>query len=216
VLIIPKIAARTGPGDGAQCGYDAGVELIPCEVSTAEEVAAAFENIPEDADAIFFLPDRLLNERIGDWLEIAIELKLPTSGPNPMAVADGHLTAYGIDLVASARQEAARLADQILQGIKPADLPVETAEFYTAINLNTAKTIDLDISDEILLRQTLSSLKTCPKMIVMLSAALSLAAKAVFKKVFFRWRAQSANEKTPPQTAPLGAIRRGKRFSDRF
>ncbi|HNT77856.1 MAG TPA: ABC transporter substrate-binding protein [Anaerolineae bacterium] len=129
-----------------------GVELILCEVSTAEEVAAAFENIPEDADAIFFLPDSLLNERIGDWLEIAIELKLPTSGPNPMAVADGHLTAYGIDLAASARQEAARLADQILQGIKPADLPVETAEFFTAINLNTAKAIGLDISDEILLQ----------------------------------------------------------------
>ncbi len=129
-----------------------GVELIARETSTPEEVAAAFENIPEDADAIFFLPDSVVNARIGDWLETAIELELPTSGPNPAAVEAGHLTAYGIDLTASARQEAARLADQILRGIKPADLPVETAEFYLAINLKTAEAIGLDISDEILIQ----------------------------------------------------------------
>jgi hypothetical protein len=32
------------------------------------------------------------------------------------------------------------------------------------------------------------------------------AAKAAFKEVFFRLRAQPANEKTPPYPAPLGAI----------
>jgi putative ABC transport system substrate-binding protein len=130
-----------------------GVELITREARTPEEVTAAFENIPEEADAIFFLPDSVINARIGDWLKIAIELELPTSGPNTTTVEDGHLTAYGIDLTASARQEAARLADQILKGIKPADLPVEMADFFSAVNLKTAEVIGQDISDEIL-RQT--------------------------------------------------------------
>jgi putative ABC transport system substrate-binding protein len=128
------------------------IELITREASTPEEVEAAFENIPDEADAIFFLPDSVITARIDDWLEMANELGLPTSGPNLAAAEDGHLTAYGIDLAAAARQKAARLADQILQGIEPADLPVETAEFFSAINLKTAAAIGLDIPDEALLQ----------------------------------------------------------------
>jgi putative ABC transport system substrate-binding protein len=46
--------------------------------------------------------------------------------------------------------QAARLADQILKGIKPADLPVETTEFFLAINLKEARAINLTIPDSIL------------------------------------------------------------------
>jgi putative ABC transport system substrate-binding protein len=47
-------------------------------------------------------------------------------------------------------KQAARLADQIFKGARPADLPVEMAEFFLAINLKVAKTIGLTIPDEIL------------------------------------------------------------------
>jgi putative ABC transport system substrate-binding protein len=129
-----------------------GVELITREASTPDQVADAFANIPERADAIFFLPDSLINDRVDDWVQMAIELGLPTSAPNLAAVEEGHLTTYGLDLEVAAREKAARLADQILQGIKPADLPVETGEFYSAINLKTAKAIGVDVPDEILLQ----------------------------------------------------------------
>jgi putative ABC transport system substrate-binding protein len=144
----PVLALETVSETATQLG----IELITREASTPEEITVAFENIPEEADAIFFLPDSVVNARIDDWLETAIELKLPTSGSNTSLVEDGALTTYGIDLTVSARQEAARLADQILRGIKPGDLPVEMAEFYLAINLKTAEAIDLDIPDEILLQ----------------------------------------------------------------
>ena len=124
-----------------------GVELITREASTPEEITAAFKNIPQEADAIFFLPDSVVNAQITDWLKIAKELKLPTSGSNIQLVEEGALTTYGIDLTVSARQEGARLADQILRGTKPADLPVEMAEFFSAINLKTAQAIGLDIPD---------------------------------------------------------------------
>ena len=127
------------------------VGVIKRQVGSSEEVATAFENIPNEADAIFFLPDTVVSARIGDWLEMAIELKLPTSGPEPTGVEYGHLTAYGIDIAASAKQQAARLADQILRGTKPSDLPIEMAEFFLAINLKTAEAIGLDIPDEVLL-----------------------------------------------------------------
>jgi putative ABC transport system substrate-binding protein len=128
------------------------VELITREVRNPEEITAAIENIPEEADAIFILPDSLVATRISDLVEVATELQLPTSGANSEDVkAQGVLTSYSMEQL-NAGKQAARLADQIFQGIKPADLPVETTEFYLAINLKTAEAIDLDISDEILLQ----------------------------------------------------------------
>jgi putative ABC transport system substrate-binding protein len=47
-------------------------------------------------------------------------------------------------------EQVARLADKILQGTAPADLPVETADFFLSINLQTAQAIGLDISDDVL------------------------------------------------------------------
>jgi putative ABC transport system substrate-binding protein len=123
-----------------------GVELLTREVRNLEEITAAIENIPEEADAIFLLPDSLLGGRATEF----VELQLPTSAANPEDLKmHGVLTSYGIEQISCGKQ-AARLADQILRGVKPADLPVETAEFYLAINLKTAKAIGLDISDEIL------------------------------------------------------------------
>ncbi|MBN1815313.1 MAG: ABC transporter substrate-binding protein [Anaerolineae bacterium] len=127
------------------------VELITREVHSPEQVMDAIEHVPEEADAIFFLPDSLVSARMSDHIKTAVELRLPTSGANTEAVKDGLLTSYGMEQTSSGKQ-AARLADQIFQGIKPADLPVETAEFYLAINLKTAEAIGLDISDEILLQ----------------------------------------------------------------
>jgi putative ABC transport system substrate-binding protein len=125
-----------------------GVELITREVRKPEEITAAVENIPEEADAIFLLADSLLGTHATEF----VKLQLPTSAANPSDLTDhGVLTSYGIDQT-SAGKQAARLADQIFQGVKPADLPVEMAEFYLAINLKTAEAIGLDISDEILLQ----------------------------------------------------------------
>lgn len=127
--------------------------LIVREAATPEKVEKAFSNIPVQADAIFFLPDSLTNDNIEKWLKKAVERKLPTSGSNTALVEDGVLTTYGIDLKISARKDAARLADQILRGVKPEDLPVETAEFFSAINLKTAGDLGIKIPDDIL-RQT--------------------------------------------------------------
>jgi putative ABC transport system substrate-binding protein len=126
------------------------VELITREVITTEEADAAFKNTPKEADAIFFLPDRMVNVHGTDSIKLATKLRLPTSGANIKIAYDGALTAYGVDLPVAARQQAARLADQILKGARPADLPVEIAEFYLAINMKTAEAIGLTVPDEVL------------------------------------------------------------------
>jgi putative tryptophan/tyrosine transport system substrate-binding protein len=126
-----------------------GVTLIPREVRNADEVEAAITNIPEEADAVFKLADSLIGARTNDLVKASIKLKLPMSAANADAVNDGTLTGYGPSASGSGKQ-AARLAGQILKGVKPGDLPLETSESYFSINLKTAQAINLDISDETL------------------------------------------------------------------
>jgi putative ABC transport system substrate-binding protein len=47
-------------------------------------------------------------------------------------------------------EQAAHLAEQIHRGIKPSDLPVGTAEFFIAVNLQTAQAIGIEIPEELL------------------------------------------------------------------
>ncbi len=61
----------------------------------------------------------------------------------------GALIGYGPEFYAMGEQ-VARIADQILEGVQLSDLPVETAEFFLSINLQTADAIGIDISEEIL------------------------------------------------------------------
>lgn len=127
-----------------------GVELITREANSPETIEAAFADIPEEADALFLLPDSVVNARADEWIDLAIELKLPTSGTNLDLMREGTLTSYGIDMTVSAKEQAARMADQILRGIPPSDLPVEMADFFTGINLQTANAIGFEVPEETL------------------------------------------------------------------
>ena len=90
----PVLALEAADAAAAELG----IEMITREVRSPEEVTTAMENIPEQADAIFFLPDSLVSTRMLDLIEAAVELGLPTSGANTGIVEYGLLTAYGMDL----------------------------------------------------------------------------------------------------------------------
>ncbi|MFH1153051.1 MAG: ABC transporter substrate-binding protein [Pseudomonadota bacterium] len=127
-----------------------GVKLITREVNDPETLDDAVTNIPAQADAVFHLPDSLIGTRLSDLTAAAGKRNLPISAANILDVKNYNmLTGYGFDQHLCGRQ-AARLVDQIFKGTRPMDLPVETAEFYLAINLKIAKSIGLDISEEIL------------------------------------------------------------------
>jgi putative ABC transport system substrate-binding protein len=100
-------------------------------------------------DAIFIGPDSLVGAAFADWAKAAIERKLPLSGSSVSHVQAGMLFSYSYDNVASG-QQVATIADQVLKGTKPADIPVQTSEFFLTINYKTAQAIGLDISNDIL------------------------------------------------------------------
>ena len=126
-----------------------GLEIIAREARTPEEIDTALADIPEDVDALYLLPDSQTEAKLADILVVAEARHLPTSVANVDRVADGPLYSYAMKLKPTGAQ-AARIASQILKGIQPADLPVETTEFFLAINLKTAQALDLTISDSIL------------------------------------------------------------------
>jgi len=126
-----------------------GVELVLRQARDDNEVIAAIETVPSDVDAIFLLPDTLMGNHIVDWVDVAIRLGLPLSGPGRSYVEMGALITYGVDLYAGGAQSA-RLADEILKGANPGDLPIESNPLVLVINLKTAEAIGLDIPDEIL------------------------------------------------------------------
>lgn len=126
-----------------------GVELMGREARTAEEVQTALNAIPEDADAMFVFADQVVVADVAAVVDAALERDLPLSTPNSLGPQLGALMSYGSDLNAAGNQ-AARLADQILRGSSPDDLPVETPEFFLTLNLNTAEAIGLEIPDEVL------------------------------------------------------------------
>jgi putative tryptophan/tyrosine transport system substrate-binding protein len=156
---IRKIYVPYNPGDRSpvlalktvrRAALKLGVKLITREVTDPETLNDAIMNIPPEADAVFLLPDSLVSTRLPDLVKVANKLKLPTSGANVTVVKKySVLTSYGFDQHQYGKQ-GARLADQIFKGVRPADLPVETAEFYLAINLKIAGAIGLVIPDEIL------------------------------------------------------------------
>ncbi|MBN1313415.1 MAG: ABC transporter substrate-binding protein [Anaerolineae bacterium] len=123
------------------------IEIVLGEVQSVEEAVAAIESLPEDIDAIFRIPSPTLDPRNRELSQAAIRRGVPIGGN--LIMDEAVLITYAADDFEMGKQ-AARLADQIHRGVKPADLPVETAEFYITINLKTAEMIGLDIPDEIL------------------------------------------------------------------
>jgi putative ABC transport system substrate-binding protein len=124
------------------------VELVLDEVSSSEEVTTAIETLPEST-AIFFVPMPSLEPRVNELIETATECKIATASLEPYHLETGVLVTNDINLFSIGKQ-VARLADQVLRGVAPADLPVETGEIFLGINLKTAKAIGLYIPDEIL------------------------------------------------------------------
>ncbi|MGD8345009.1 MAG: ABC transporter substrate-binding protein [Desulfobacterales bacterium] len=126
-----------------------GVAIIEKMAHNDQEVFELLGHLPEHLDAIFLVPGTTVNIHLQKVLAIARARRLPVSGPSLIQVEEGALTAYGFNHYAAGMQ-AARIADQVLRGTDPGDLPVETAESFLSINLKAAEEINLQIPYSIL------------------------------------------------------------------
>jgi putative ABC transport system substrate-binding protein len=130
-----------------------GLEVQPLGVREPEDFAAAFAAMARDRpDAILMVADALtvLNRR--RVFEFAAQQKLPAIYEYDFLVRDGGLMSYGPDM-GEVYDRAADLADRILRGARPADLPFEQpTRFRLVINKKTLETLGLTIPAAILMR----------------------------------------------------------------
>ena len=125
-----------------------GIKMELHQVYSVEEAVTAIETLRGDIDAVFRIPSPTLDPRNEELSRASIERGIPIGASLPLD--ESVLMTYGSDFFETGKQTA-RLVHQVLEGIKPADLPVETAESFLTINLRTAEKIGLEIPNDILI-----------------------------------------------------------------
>jgi putative ABC transport system substrate-binding protein len=123
------------------------LEMVLAEIGSVEEGIAAIGRLPPDIQAIFRIPSPTLDPRNNDLSRAAIDCSLPMVAGHPLD--EDVLLMLKSDLFDVGRRSS-RIVHQILNGIKPSSLPVETSEVTMVINLKTAGAIGLEIPDMVL------------------------------------------------------------------
>jgi putative ABC transport system substrate-binding protein len=129
------------------------VELLPVEAGTASAIDSAFTAmIGEHSDALIVPADALFLSERSRIVELAARHQLPTIHQFREDVAIGGLMSYGADQ-SDINRRAAAIVAKILNGTKPADIPVEQpTRFELVVNLKTAKALGLTVPPLILAR----------------------------------------------------------------
>ena len=129
------------------------IDLVPVELRTPSDLDRAFVvAVERRADAVVPVIDPMFFNERERLAKLALEHRLPTMVPNLDMVDAGALMAFGPNHAALFRRSA-RLADKILKGESPGNIPVEQPTvFELRINLQTAKKIGLTVPQLLLSR----------------------------------------------------------------
>lgn len=130
-----------------------GLTFTAVEARTANDLDGAFATLArERPDVVLITNDAVHQSRIQKIIAFLFQQGLPAMFQDRDSAAAGGLMSYGASLSDMFRQ-GAFFTQKILQGIPPADLPVQTPQrFQLVINLKTAKAIGVTISEAVQLQ----------------------------------------------------------------
>ena len=130
-----------------------GLQLISVPIRNADEFEGAFAAMTQRRpNALITSGDALLRRHVNKIIDFAVKNRLPDMHQDKEDVVAGGLMSYSASLSQLLRQ-GALYVHRILQGAKPADLPIEQAtRFELFINLKTARAIGLTIPPMLLAR----------------------------------------------------------------
>jgi putative tryptophan/tyrosine transport system substrate-binding protein len=131
----------------------AGMALIGVEFGSATNFDAALAAMPrERVEVLLVSNDPYHQLHVGRIIDFLAKNRIAGMFQSKENVAAGGLMAYGASLPDLFRRAAAYV-HRILQGAKPADLPIELPiKFDLAINLKTARALGLDLPPPLLAR----------------------------------------------------------------
>ena len=130
-----------------------GVHLQLVEARGRDDFNEAFSAmVRQRADALIVLPSPIFFQERRHLVDFAAKHRLPAMYPYREAADGGGLMSYGAS-TSDLFRRAAKYVDRILNGAKPADLPVEQpTKFELVINLRTARALGVTIPPSLLLR----------------------------------------------------------------
>jgi putative ABC transport system substrate-binding protein len=122
-------------------------------VGSPDDLKSAIETMKKDGiEGFVIAPGAMFFAQRRQIAALVIERRLPSLSVRADYAEAGILIGYGAPIRENYRQAALYL-DQILRGAKPSELPVyEPSEFELAINMQTAKALDLAIAPALLTR----------------------------------------------------------------
>ena len=129
-----------------------GMTVISADIQQPEHVDAAFATMLQERVEALFVTAAAQNVRhLRQIVEFTTTHRLPTMFQNREAVEAGGFMSYFLNW-ADQRRRAAGYVAKILQGAKPADLPVEQpTKFELVINLKTAQALGITMPPSLLL-----------------------------------------------------------------
>jgi putative ABC transport system substrate-binding protein len=133
-----------------EAAHRLGIELVELAMRTQAEAQEMLTRSPDDTIQAILAPRNVFLNIPGFVLQATSEQGIATMFPDAFYVERGGLASYGPNLYETGRL-AARLADKILKGTKPSEIPVEVnnnIEFV--INLKVANQLGLTIPPEVL------------------------------------------------------------------
>lgn len=128
-----------------------GIDLEILKASDESEIDRAFESMPAGpGNALLSCPDAYLYSRRAQIVRLAARYQIPTAFDVRDYVDAGGLISYGTDYLDVMRL-AGVYTGRILKGENPAEIPVMRADkFELVINLNTAKSLGITVSSNLL------------------------------------------------------------------
>jgi putative ABC transport system substrate-binding protein len=130
-----------------------GQHVYSSEVRAVEDIASSFTALMRaKAEALLVFNDTITVAGRKQILDLAARQRIPAMYEASEWAEVGGLAAYGVTHADLFRQSASHVA-RILKGAKPADIPVEQPTLLRlAINLTTARSLNLAIPPSVLLR----------------------------------------------------------------
>jgi putative ABC transport system substrate-binding protein len=130
-----------------------GQQILILSASTEREIETAFAALVQKrAGALLVGADTFFTSQAAQLVALTARHAIPAIYAWREQVAQGGLMSYGANLADNYRQTGV-YAGRVLNGAKPADLPVtQPTNFELVINLKTAKKLGLTIPESFLLR----------------------------------------------------------------
>ena len=156
IVFNPRLAAGGGmyftrPVETSAASL--GIKTVRLPVQSSADIDQAINAFAQEpGGGLIVPPDNTTLPHRDLILVLAAQHRLPAVYPYRFFLTSGGLMSYGMDY-ADVFRRAAEYVDRILNGERPADLPVQTPiKFELVINLKTAKALGLDVPPTLLAR----------------------------------------------------------------